>query len=153
MARILTKLQFRELLTIQEKVNIAERAKTDPIIQVFLDDVALAQEIDLDYAAVTDGLKYAVSVGLLTSERADEILSSPVPETPATYSVTIKALDIITPQNISGATQRVDGKWIVKADILNETTHINYNVEFVFDVLPTQENINARINTYIQGLR
>lgn len=153
MARILTKLQFRELFTIQEKIDMVEKAKTDPIIQVFLDDIALAQEIDLDYPAVTDGLKYAVSVGLLTEDRAATILASPIPETPATYSITIKAMDVITPQNISGATQRADGKWIVKADILNETTHINYNVEFVFDVLPSQEDINARINTYIQGLR
>lgn len=144
MARIVSKFQFRSMFTIEEKAAMTEAAKTDSIVEVFMYDLSIADEVDLDDLSVAQGLGYATQIGLLTSERVTEILSSPISETPPAYSVTIKAMDVITPQNVSGAVQRTDGKWSVKAEFFNSINQ-QYNLEMEFNGCPTQEEINTRI--------
>lgn len=69
---ILSKYEFRKRFTLDEKVALKE--STDAKIQVFQDDVNAAEEIDLNNADLISGMQYAVSLGLLTDDRAGEIL-------------------------------------------------------------------------------
>ena len=73
---ILTRLEFRNLFTMAEKIALCTETKNDPIIQIFMDDVNAAVEIDLRYPALKDGLMYIVSKGIITSERMDSILAN-----------------------------------------------------------------------------
>jgi hypothetical protein len=69
---VLTKLQFLERFTVEERVSI--RNSTDPIIKDFLEMLNIAQDIDLSNDTLRQGLMYLVSVGNLALNRVDEIL-------------------------------------------------------------------------------
>ena len=71
-SRVLTRVQFLGRLTPQEWAA----AVTSPMPEVmyFVELVRAAQEIDLDDAQTQAGLQVAVAAGVLSSERADEIL-------------------------------------------------------------------------------
>lgn len=72
--KILTRYEFRALFTIEEKAAIITAAKTDPIIEVFNTDMMAAEEINLDYPDVTQGLAYLVALNLITQQKMDDIL-------------------------------------------------------------------------------
>jgi hypothetical protein len=72
--KILTRYEFRALFTIEEKAAIITAAKTDLIIEVFHTDMMAAEEIDLAYPDVTQGLAYLVSRELITQEKMNNIL-------------------------------------------------------------------------------
>jgi len=73
--KILTRYEFRALFTIEEKAAIITAAKTDPIIEVFNTDMMAAEQIDLTYPDVTQGLAYLVAHGLITQQKMDNILA------------------------------------------------------------------------------
>lgn len=73
---IITKLAFRNLFTFNEKVVLYTKAETDIIIRVFLDDIMAAQEIDLTFPSLIQGIQYLVSQGVITAERAGQILAN-----------------------------------------------------------------------------
>ena len=70
-------VQFKMLLTPQERIAIRTARATDPVIDDFMDileDVRLT-EVDRNLQSVQDMVTYLVSQALLTQERADAILS------------------------------------------------------------------------------
>lgn len=73
-----TKLEFRRKFTVEELANLYIQAETDPVIKIFLDDLSLAEYIDITDQRTVDAISYLVSKGYLTQARADEILTPEV---------------------------------------------------------------------------
>jgi len=77
---IVTKVSFRFRMTDTEYVGILTAAKTDVEVQAWVETFNMVTRIDLDSQRTVDGLNVLVSKGLLTQERATEILSAIVLE-------------------------------------------------------------------------
>jgi hypothetical protein len=73
--KILSRYEFRSLFTFQEIQAITTAAKTDVAIEVFMESMRVAEEINLDYPETSQGLAYLVSLGLITQEKMDNILA------------------------------------------------------------------------------
>lgn len=78
-SRIITPRAFRMRFTSTERATITLAASQalgdgDATLQVYLDDLSSATEIDLDHPEITSGLDALVDAGLLTVERRDEML-------------------------------------------------------------------------------
>lgn len=71
----LTRLSFRNRFTFAEKVAIETAAETDVVVRVLLKDQSEATHIDLTRVDTQQGIQILVGKGLLTAERASEILS------------------------------------------------------------------------------
>lgn len=69
----ITKLQFLQRMTIQERILCKELAKTDPIAQDFLFLLDLAEDVVLGNQSLLEGLSYMESIGALNAGRALEI--------------------------------------------------------------------------------
>lgn len=70
----ITKLAFMDRFTMTELAGIYTAAKTEVMIEVFLDKLKLATEINLSDANTIAGINALATVGLLTTDRAAEIL-------------------------------------------------------------------------------
>ena len=73
----LTPLEYKMLFTVQERIAIKEAKVTDEILQdgfEILEDPRLTV-VDLGLASNQDFIDYMVTLGLVTTERADEIKS------------------------------------------------------------------------------
>lgn len=70
-----TAYQFLNRFTVAELDAILAASKTDPITLRFLALAQAAQEIDSEDEATVAGMAYLVAVGLLSSQRRDEILA------------------------------------------------------------------------------
>jgi len=70
----ITRLQFRSLFTQDEKVSIYLAADASVQVRVFIDDVNTAEYIDIDNPDVIAGVQGLAAAGLITPERANEIL-------------------------------------------------------------------------------
>ena len=69
--RRISKVAFRNRFTLAEKVDIYTAAKTDPLVQIMMDDIAaVTTGVDLDFPSLVEGLGYLVTSGILTTERA-----------------------------------------------------------------------------------
>jgi hypothetical protein len=75
---VITKVAFRFRFTDAEYAAILGAAKTDPEVQVWYDTFNMVSSIDLDNQRTKDGVANLVSKNLLTTERANEILTAPV---------------------------------------------------------------------------
>ncbi|MFC7611721.1 hypothetical protein [Teichococcus aestuarii] len=78
--RVITPRQFRLRFTLAERGAItlaASRALAagDATLQVFLDDLAASQEVELDHPDLAAGVQALVTAGLIDAARAAEILS------------------------------------------------------------------------------
>lgn len=73
-SRIITKLEYMNLFTDLELINIYTAAKTTVEIEIWLDKFKLATEIDKDVPAVKNGLLSMVALNLLEVDRVNEIL-------------------------------------------------------------------------------
>lgn len=69
----LTHLQFMTRFTMEERVAIRAAAKTDPIVDDFLELLKISDYIYPTHAMTQAGLAYMVSRNLLTAERAAEV--------------------------------------------------------------------------------
>ena len=74
---ILTKLALRQRMTIQELIAIYTAKASNPVISILLDNLSAASYIDLERPDTISGTMYLVSQGLLTLQRAQEILNTP----------------------------------------------------------------------------
>lgn len=72
--RILTKLQFRNRFSHAEKLAIYGAAQVSLDIQIFLDDINAAENINLDDPATVGGVQSLEAGGLIAAGRAVEIL-------------------------------------------------------------------------------
>jgi hypothetical protein len=77
---IITKVAFRFRMTDTEYVGVINAAKTDVEVAAWVETFNMVTRIDLDSQRTVDGLNVLVSKGLLTQERATEILSAIVLE-------------------------------------------------------------------------
>lgn len=82
----LTKFQFRQLFTFDERVKIDNLQYSDKvpgsvkaIVHTFQKDLELSSLVVLGSPAVTAGIEFLVQVGLLTRKRADRILANLAP--------------------------------------------------------------------------
>jgi hypothetical protein len=71
----ITKLEFMNRFTMDELAGIYTAAKTEVMIEVFLDKLKLATEINLSDANTIAGVNSLTTAGLLTADRAKEILA------------------------------------------------------------------------------
>jgi hypothetical protein len=74
-AVMLTEFQFKARLTADERIAIRDAAKTDPYVDDFLDLLASADEVNLRDDLVINAVGYLAMRGLLTEERAAEVLA------------------------------------------------------------------------------
>lgn len=83
----LTKLEFRNLFTLREKAAIDLASLDNPqasmeqrliaaSLRAMLADQAMAEFIDLSDETTIAGVQYLAQVGLLTEERAQEVLTN-----------------------------------------------------------------------------
>lgn len=71
--RTMTPHAFLELFTPQERIGIRTAAKTDVVIEDYLDLLSKANEVNLDSTNTVNGVGYLVMQGLLTAARGAEI--------------------------------------------------------------------------------
>lgn len=71
---ILSRLEFRQKFTLEEFTVIYNARNTDIVINIFLDDLAVSEIVDLDYPATQNGIGYLYNAGYITYERMLEIL-------------------------------------------------------------------------------
>lgn len=77
--RTLTWLEFMDLFTTDEQVELAGAAMTDPNMKLWYDRALGAQGIYLSDPRTVVGLDYAVSQGLISQERRDAALAGEKP--------------------------------------------------------------------------
>lgn len=70
----LTKLAFMNRFTMEELAGIYTAAKSEVMVEVFLDKLKLAEDVDISDANTRAGIQMLVASGLLGAERAAEIL-------------------------------------------------------------------------------
>ena len=73
--RVWTAYEFLNRFTYSERAAYRQAAKTDDLIADFMSLAQAAQEIISDDPMTVQGMNYLVSVGILTQQRRDEILS------------------------------------------------------------------------------
>ena len=70
----LTKLAFMNRFTMEELAAIYTAAKTEVMVEVFLDKLKLAEHIDVTDPQTIAGLQALAASGLLTEARVQEVL-------------------------------------------------------------------------------
>lgn len=73
--RTISPLGFMQRLSPSNRIAIRAAAKTDPIIEDFLDLLYRATLIQLEHADTLAGVGYMVSQNLITQEEADALLA------------------------------------------------------------------------------
>ena len=73
--KVWTAYEFLNRFTYSERAAYRQAAKTDDLIADFMSLAQAAQEIISDDPMTVQGMNYLVSVGILTQQRRDEILS------------------------------------------------------------------------------
>ena len=71
----MTTLAFMELFTDAELVGILDAAKVSTQVELFVMKMEQAEFMDLNYQGTIDGINGLAASGLLTAERAAEILN------------------------------------------------------------------------------
>lgn len=77
---VISKVAFRFRLTDLEYSEILSAAKTDTEVQAWVETFNMVSKIDLESQKTIDGMSMMVTKELLSSQRANEILSTPVEE-------------------------------------------------------------------------
>lgn len=72
--RVITKLAFMNRFTMEELAAIYTAAKTEVMVEVFLDKLKLAEYVDVTDPQTIAGLQALAASGLLTEARVQEIL-------------------------------------------------------------------------------
>lgn len=75
-SRTLTKLEFRNRFTMDEKVAIYNAANSSVEIKIWLDDLACAELVDLYSPQTQQSVNALVQAGLITEQRKNEILNA-----------------------------------------------------------------------------
>lgn len=76
--QVLNNMAFVARFTSDEYVGIVTAAKSDPSVEAWYNLLFLAGGIDLEDQRTIDGVNFMVTKNLLTAERANEILTTPV---------------------------------------------------------------------------
>lgn len=73
--RTLTKLEYLRLFTQEERITIRTVAKTNAVLEDYLDMLDIAEEINLDDPDTIAAVMMLEGAGLLAEGRASEVLS------------------------------------------------------------------------------
>lgn len=73
--RVITPLEFRARFADAESLAITAAGMVSAELRRWLDDLAAAQEVALDHERTQAGVAALVAAGLLTEERAQEVLA------------------------------------------------------------------------------
>lgn len=76
---VVSPLAFRQLFTAAERLAITTAGETAPQIREFMDDESAAGSVTLSDPEVTTGVAALVSGGLLTQDRANQVLAGTSP--------------------------------------------------------------------------
>jgi hypothetical protein len=76
---VISSLAFRQLFTEAERLAITTAGFTNATIRVFMDDENSAGAVTLSDPEVTTGVATLVTEGLLSKERADQVLAGTSP--------------------------------------------------------------------------
>ena len=71
----LSYFQFLKSFTVDERISIKEQAKTDPKIAIFIEDIEMLKEVDLNDPEIISGLDYLAKIGIITKARKMEIIT------------------------------------------------------------------------------
>ena len=71
----MTTLEFMELFSDAEWVGVLDAAKVSSQVNLFIMKMTQAEFMDLNYQSTIDGINGLSSAGLLTVERANEVLN------------------------------------------------------------------------------
>ena len=74
-SKVITRLQFMDLFTMNELAAVYTAAKTSVMIEVFLDKWKMAEFIDLRDPSTVAGVNGLADAGLITKERVPVILA------------------------------------------------------------------------------
>lgn len=74
-SRIISKLSFMRRFTLDEMTAVYNAAKSNTTIEVWIDEVKVADNINLDDADLVSGVNQLEKVGVIASGRALEILN------------------------------------------------------------------------------
>ena len=74
----ITKLAMRQRFTVSEMMGIMTASSTIPIVRYLMDNLAIATYVDLARPDTQAGLGILVAYNLVTQERVNAILSTPV---------------------------------------------------------------------------
>jgi hypothetical protein len=80
---VVSSLTFRRLFTDAERQAITQAGQTNAQIRAFMDDESAAGTVHLDDPEVTTGIGMCVTLGLLTQDRANQILAGMPPPPPS----------------------------------------------------------------------
>jgi hypothetical protein len=72
---VIPSLMFRNRFTFQEKVNIANAAKTDTIVEVFSADLNANPEVNLQGEETVYAVNYLADIDVIAKDRVDVILA------------------------------------------------------------------------------
>ena len=73
--KVMTSLQFFELFTEQEQLEIVTATMTNPLVKLWYDKLIAATEVNFSDPRLEAGLNNLVAVNLISEERKQEILS------------------------------------------------------------------------------
>lgn len=75
---VMSKVNFRFRFTDEEYAAVLAAAKTDVEVQAWVETFNMVMTVDLDNQRTKDGVAILVVKNLLTQQRADQILATPV---------------------------------------------------------------------------
>lgn len=73
----ITRLGFRERFQLSELMALYTAMSSNPVLQIMQDNEMAAQYIDLSSVVTQSAVGYLVSLGIITSDRATAILTTP----------------------------------------------------------------------------
>jgi hypothetical protein len=76
---VISSLGFRQLFTEAERTAVTSAGFTNAAIRVFMDDESAAGNVTLSDSEVTTGVAALVTAGLLTQDRANQVLAGAPP--------------------------------------------------------------------------
>lgn len=73
--RIISKLAYLRRFTSEERTAVRAASKVSPVLEDYLELMALAEEINLDDADIISAVNMLSAAGLITPTRANEVLN------------------------------------------------------------------------------
>ena len=67
---------FFKLFTQDERITIRSAAKTDPVIEDFMNILSMMEQITINDKDIVDGMKYLVDQGHITVDREEKIMNT-----------------------------------------------------------------------------
>ena len=73
----ITKLAFRQRFQMAEMAAIYTAMASNIVVKIMIDNLSMATYVDLSRTDTIQGVYYMVSLGILSAERANQVLTTP----------------------------------------------------------------------------